>query len=136
MNAGPDIENAGQAVRALRAAPSVAIFEPGFLRAALAVLAAGRLPRGAMLRFYFGGTDPESDGDFWFGLPPTKPSLEAYLAMLDGCPLPWSVAVLGGDLLESDLPALAIERGGHRAGLEDHTSSAARNEELVARRSR
>jgi uncharacterized protein (DUF849 family) len=42
------------------------------------------------------------------------------LAMLDGCPIPWSVSVLGGDLFESDLPRLALERGGHlRVGLED-----------------
>ena len=46
---------------------------------------------------------------------PTRPSLDAYLAMLDGCPLPWSVSVLGGDLLASELPTLALERGGTSA---------------------
>ena len=35
--------------------PSLAIFEPGFLRTALAWHAAGRLPAGAMVKLYFGG---------------------------------------------------------------------------------
>jgi 3-keto-5-aminohexanoate cleavage enzyme len=134
VNSGSDIDHAVSVCERHSLAPSIAIFEPGFLRAALAYWRAGRLPAGAMLRFYFGGDDPEAAGDFWFGLPPTEPSLEAYLSMLDGCPLPWSVAVLGGDVLASSLPTLAIELGGHlRVGLEDHTSSPARNEELVAR---
>jgi len=134
VNAGPDIEHAVTLCERHSLAPSIAIFEPGFLRAALSYWRAGRFPPGAMLRFYFGGADPEAGGDFWFGMPPTAPSLDAYLAMLDGCPLPWSVAVLGGDVLDSELPAMALERGGHlRVGLEDHTSSRARNEELVAR---
>jgi uncharacterized protein (DUF849 family) len=52
--------------------------------------------------------------------------------MLDGFPLPWSVSVLGGDLLASELPALALERGGHlRVGLEDYAGEPATNEELV-----
>jgi 3-keto-5-aminohexanoate cleavage enzyme len=43
------------------------------------------------------------------------------------------VAVLGGDIFESDLPALALERGGHlRVGLEDHKGRTVTNEELVA----
>ena len=74
-----------------------------------------------MVRLYFGGTELEADGGFWFGLQPTEAALDAYLELLGDCPLPWSVAVLGGDLFESDLPALALERGGHlRVGLEDH----------------
>jgi uncharacterized protein (DUF849 family) len=42
--------------------------------------------------------------------------------------------VLGGNLLESALPRLALERGGHlRVGLEDYTGDASvTNEELVA----
>src|SRR5207237_1394730 len=68
-----------------------------------------------------------------FGLPPTAPSLEAYLAMLEGCDLPWSVAVLGGDVVASGLARLALERGGHlRVGLEDHAGPRRpTNEELV-----
>jgi uncharacterized protein (DUF849 family) len=97
--------------------PSISIFEPGFLRTALAYHRAGRLPRGAMIKLYFGG--PISN----FGLPPTRPALEAYLDMLEGSDLAWSVAVLGGDVLGSGLARFALERGGHvRVGLEDFVS--------------
>lgn len=87
-----------------------------------------------MIRLYFGGDAFDRDGAFWFGLPPTAASLDAYLDMFDGCPLAWSVAVLGGDIFESELPQLALERGGHlRVGLEDHKGAPATNEALVAR---
>ena len=99
----------------LRLAPSVSIFEPGFLRVALAYHAAGRLPAGAIIKLYFGG------GRSAWGLPPTRPSLDAYLAMLDGTGLPWSVAVLGGDVVGCGLAEYALEQGGHlRVGLEDY----------------
>ena len=99
----------------LNLAPSISIFEPGFLRVALAYQRAGRMPPGALVKLYFGG------GALNFGLPPTLPSLEAYLAMLEGSGLPWSVAVLGGDVIECGLARLALERGGHlRVGLEDY----------------
>ncbi len=98
-----------------RLGPSISIFEPGFLRLALAYHRAGRMPKGALVKLYFGGA-PLS-----FGLPPTLPSLEAYLAMLDGTGLSWSVAVLGGDVVGCGLARLALERGGHlRVGLEDY----------------
>jgi len=66
-------------------------------------------------------------------MPPTRASLEAYLTMLEGTELPWSVAVLGGDVVASGLARLAVERGGHlRVGLEDHAGPRApTNEELV-----
>jgi uncharacterized protein (DUF849 family) len=41
--------------------------------------------------------------------------------MLEGCDLPWAVAVIGGDVVESGLARLALELGGHvRVGLEDY----------------
>lgn len=99
--------------RELSLAPSVSIFEPGFLRVALAYHSAGLLPRGALIKLYFGAAN--------WGLPPTPASLDAYLAMLEGTGLPWSVAVLGGDLLSLPLAEYALERGGHlRVGLEDY----------------
>jgi 3-keto-5-aminohexanoate cleavage enzyme len=106
--------------------PSVSIFEPGFLRLALAYHAAGALPRGALIKLYFGGGNPG------FGLPPTVPSLSAYLALLDGSGLPWSVAVLGGDVLAT-IAEEAVRRGGHlRVGLEDFAgASRPSNIELV-----
>jgi uncharacterized protein (DUF849 family) len=110
-----------------RLAPSVSVFEPGFLRLALAYYERGELPEGTTIKLYFGG------GRLLFGLPPTRASLDAYLAMLDGTGLPWLVAVLGGDVAAGDLARLAIERGGHlRVGLEDYEGPRQpRNEELV-----
>jgi len=104
----------------------ISIFEPGFLRVALAYHAAGRLVP-AKIQLYFGGPGLP------FGLPPTKESLDAYVAMLDGTELPWMVGVLGGDVTAT-LAELAIERGGHvRVGLEDYAGSRQpTNEELIA----
>ena len=87
--------------------PSIAIFEPGFLRVVLAYHAAGALPPGSLVKLYFGGDRS------LFGLPPSAQGLEAYLDMLAGSGLPWSVAVLGGDVVACGLAARAIERGGH-----------------------
>jgi uncharacterized protein (DUF849 family) len=56
-----------------------------------------------------------------FGLPPTAPALLAYLDLLDGTDLPWSVSVWGGDLMATPVARLALERGGHlHVGLEEH----------------
>jgi 3-keto-5-aminohexanoate cleavage enzyme len=97
----------------LGAAPSISIFEPGFLRTTLTWQRCGRLPAGAMVKLYFGG-------ELEFGLPPTAASLDAYLELLEPSGLPWSVAVLGGDVVGCGLAERAIRRGGHvRVGLED-----------------
>src|SRR5262245_28769484 len=116
-----DIRYVVEQLHALRLGPSVSIFEPGFLRTALAYHRAGRLPRGALIKLYFGG-----DGGYFagpgitFGLPPTARALDAYLELLDGCDLPWAVAVIGGDVFAGDFARLVLERGGHlRVGLED-----------------
>jgi uncharacterized protein (DUF849 family) len=54
-------------------------------------------------------------------LRPTATALEAYLELLEPSGLPWSVAVLGGDVVGCGLAELAIRRGGHvRVGLEDY----------------
>ena len=107
-------------------AAHVSIFEPGFLRVALAYRKAGRLPP-AKIQFYFGGPALP------FGLPPTEASLDAYLAMLEGTQLPWMVGVIGGDIASTPLVELAILRGGHvRVGLEDYAGPRRpRNLELV-----
>lgn len=103
--------------------PSIAIYEPGWLSTTLAFHRAGRLPRGAMVKLYFGdewGLTARSKG-VSFGLPPTQHALLAYLDMLDGSNLPWSVSVWGGDLLETPIARLALENGGHlHVGLEEH----------------
>jgi 3-keto-5-aminohexanoate cleavage enzyme len=132
VNAGSDIEYQWKLCDSFGLVPGMSIFEPGFLRAALAYWRAGKLPAGTMLRFYFGGREAEVDGGFTFGLAPTERALDAYLELLGDCPLPWSVTVVGGDLFATDLPELALARGGHlRVGLEDHRGRRATNEDLV-----
>ena len=102
----------------LGAAPSISVFEPGFLRTALTLHRAGRVPPGAMVKLYFGGS-------LEFGLPPTAVALEAYLELLEPSGLPWSVAVLGGDVVGCGMAERAIRRGGHvRVGLEDYAGPA------------
>jgi uncharacterized protein (DUF849 family) len=97
-------------------APSIACFEPGFVRLVTAYHDAGRLPAGAFTKFYFGGGGP-----FLFGLPPDGWALDTYLRLIGDRGLPWAVAVLGGDCVASGMAAAAVERGGHiRVGLEDH----------------
>jgi 3-keto-5-aminohexanoate cleavage enzyme len=84
-----------------------------------------------MIKLYFGDEAGYLGGVF--GLPPTKPAFEAYMSMLEGCPLPWSAAVIGGDLVRSGIARLALERGGHlHVGLEDWAGAGTpSNEELV-----
>ena len=99
--------------------PSFAIYEPGFLRTALAWWEAGRLPAGSMFKFYL-STERGLIGAP-FGLPPTRQALEMYVAMLGDCPVPWAVSVAGGDVVASGLAEHAIELGGHvHLGLEFH----------------
>jgi uncharacterized protein (DUF849 family) len=121
----------------LRLGPSVSIFEPGFLRTALAYHHAGKLPAGTFVKLYFGGDVGYlggAAGGATFGLPPTARALDAYLEMLAGTDLPWAVAVIGGDVVGCGLARLALERGGHvRVGLEDYAGPRTpANAELVA----
>ena len=138
-NSFGDIRYQAELCDRLRLGPSMAIFEPGWLRTALTFWRAGRLPRGAMVKLYFGGdggypTSGSERGGAAFGLPPTLAALDAYRELLDGCNLPWSVAVIGGDLLASPVARAALERGAHlHVGLEDFAGSRApTNAELVA----
>lgn len=128
LNSLADARRMFQTCARLGLAPSISIFEPGFLRVVLAYHGSGQLPSGSLVKLYFGGARSV------FGLPPTLTSLEAYLAMLESTGLPWSVAVLGGDVVGSGLARLALERGGHvRVGLEDYAGPRQpTNEELIA----
>jgi 3-keto-5-aminohexanoate cleavage enzyme len=100
-----------------RLGPSMAIYEPGFLRTVMAWWRAGRLPEGAMVKLYF-----SSDVGYMgapFGLPPTVTGLEAYLEILGDAGLPWAASLVGGDLIASNIARVALERGGHlHLGLE------------------
>jgi uncharacterized protein (DUF849 family) len=100
-----------------RVGPSLAIYEPAFMRTTMLYWKAGKLPAGTMIKFYL-STDRGYLGAP-FGLPPTKLALDAYLEMLGDCPVPWALSVVGGDPVESGLAEYAIERGGHlHVGLE------------------
>jgi uncharacterized protein (DUF849 family) len=123
-NTYEDIRTSFAFCERLELGPSLAIYEPGFLQTVLAYFRAGKLPQGAMVKLYFGG----EYGMFGkgpgvtFGLPPTENALLAYLDMLEGTGLPWSVSVWGGDLLATPIARLALERGGHlHVGLEEHS---------------
>ncbi len=128
-NSFGDIRHQAALCEELRLGPSMAIFEPGWLRTALLYWRAGRLPQGAMIKLYFGGDAGYASGNAprtgaAFGLPPTLTALDAYCELLEGCDLPWSVAVIGGDLFESDVARVALERGAHlHVGLEDFGGS-------------
>ena len=135
-NSFGDIAHQIEVCQRLSLGPSMAIFEPGFLRTALAWWRAGRLPAGALVKLYFGGDAGYLGGTgrgATFGLPPTPAALAAYLELLEGCDLPWSVAVIGGDVVECGIARLALERGGHlHVGLEDYGGDGRpSNEELV-----
>lgn len=111
---------------ALGIGPNMAIFEPGFFRVPLAYYRAGKLPAGSFTKFYFSGDVgylPGSTGPL-FSCPPLPESLEMYLAMKGDATLPWAVSVITGSLLDTEIAAMAIERGGHiRIGLEDNSSA-------------
>jgi uncharacterized protein (DUF849 family) len=135
-NSYDDVRVALEQCERLRIGPSLAIYEPGWLRTTLAFYRAGRLPAGAMVKLYFGGdyglfaTEPGVS----FGLAPTPNALRAYLDLLEGADLPWSVSVWGGDLFETPIAKLALELGGHlHLGLEEHFHPEHKpsNEEIV-----
>jgi uncharacterized protein (DUF849 family) len=140
-NSYGDIHHQAAVCEEHKLGPSMAIFEPGWLRTALLWWQAGRLPKGAMVKLYFGGdsgyitSNAQKRGGASFGLPPTERALDAYSELLDGCTLPWSVAVIGGDLFDSPVAKLALERGAHlHVGLEDYAGDKQpKNVELVER---
>ncbi len=122
-NSYADIRYSFEFCQELGLAPALAIYEPGFLQCVLAYHRAGRLPAGAMVKLYFGGEwgMMARGRGTTFGLPPTRNALLAYLDMLEGTGLPWSVSVWGGDLMATPIARLALELGGHlHVGLEEH----------------
>src|SRR5687768_7294407 len=123
VNNYSDIRYAFETCTRLGLGPSLAIYEPGFMQTVLAYHHAGLLPPGSMAKFYFGGEwgmFARSRG-VTFGLPATKNALLAYLDMIGDTGIPWSVSVWGGDVMQTPVPRLALELGGHlHVGLEEH----------------
>jgi 3-keto-5-aminohexanoate cleavage enzyme len=131
VNSPSDIRHELESCVRLGLGPSVAAFEPGFLRAVLACRRAGRLPAGTLVKLYFSAGGYFGEGEPLFGPPPIREALDLYLAMLGDSGIPWAVAVLGGSLLDSEIAPLALERGGHlRVGLEDHPAAAGNRAEV------
>ena len=116
-----------EACRRLKLGMSISIFEPGFVKFIMALHRAGKLPPGGIMKFYF-GSDAMS-----FGLPPTAKALDAYLEMIEGSDLPWSVSAFGDDCVACGLAEEAIMRGGHvQVGIEPYGGPRTpRNIELV-----
>ena len=103
---------------------SISIWDPTFLRAAMAYERAGRFAPGSFLKLFFGGEHSYLDGrrGVSFGLPPTVAALDVYLDMMKDTRLPWAAAVLGDDILANgEFVEAVVARGGHlRVGLEDY----------------
>jgi uncharacterized protein (DUF849 family) len=93
---------------------SISVFEAGWMKNVVAMAKAGILPRGSKLNIYF------ADYGFAAFAPPIPEALQLYLHMIEGLNLKWSVGLIGGDIMETPLAQMALERGGSfRVGLED-----------------
>ena len=123
-NSPADVRYIFDLLERLQLGPSMAIYEPTFLRYALAFQRAGKLPAGSLAKFYFGedyGPSGLGQSAYSFGLPPRPWAVDAYLHLLEGYDLEWAVTVLGGDVMQHGLARYALEKGGHlRVGLEDY----------------
>ena len=93
---------------------SVSVFEPGWMKNVVAMARAGTLPRGSKVIMYFADYS-------WSGFaPPIPEALQLYLHMIEGLDLKWSVGMVGGDVMDTPLARMSLERGGNfRVGLED-----------------
>jgi uncharacterized protein (DUF849 family) len=120
VNSPNDVRHMAEICRKHGLGPSIAIFEPGWLRVILAMQKAGTLPAGALVKLYFAAGGYLSGGEPSFSTPPIPEAFEMYMAMLRGSGLNWAVAVLGGGIFDTPIGELAVKRGGHlRVGLED-----------------
>jgi uncharacterized protein (DUF849 family) len=132
-NTFADIAYKMNACRERGLGPSIAVFEPGFLRVVRAYYDAGALPPGTLVKLYFSAGGYLGGGAPLWGAPPILEALDLYLAMLGDAEIAWAVAVLGGSLLDTPIARAALERGGHlRIGLEDWDTGPANAEQTAA----
>jgi 3-keto-5-aminohexanoate cleavage enzyme len=131
VNSPNDVRYMTEICRKHGLGPSIAIFEPGWLRVILAMHRAGKLPAGALVKLYFAAGGYLAGGEPSFSAPPIPEAFEMYMAMLRGTNLPWAVAVLGGAIFETPIAELAVKRGGHlRVGLEDFAGAKSNVDEV------
>ena len=131
VNSPNDVRHMTEICRQHGLGPSIAIFEPGWLRVILAMHRAGTLPAGALVKLYFAAGGYLSGGEPSFSTPPIPEAFELYMAMLRGTNLPWAVAVLGGAIFDTPIAELAVKRGGHlRVGLEDFAGAKSNVDEV------
>jgi uncharacterized protein (DUF849 family) len=104
---------------------SISVFEPGWMKNVVAMARAGIIPRGAKVIMYFADYS-------WAGMPPPIPeALQLYLHMIEGLDLKWTVGMVGGDIMDTPLARMALERGGNfRVGLEDWWTGPSNMEQL------
>ena len=115
LNSNADIRHMVDTCTDLAVPISFSIFDGSFMRTAVAYVRSGRVRHGGQIKIFFGSSYAP------FGIPATEAGFAAYLDMMGDCPLPFSVALPGGDVLENPVGRLALERGGHlRIGLEDY----------------
>ena len=132
-NTFADIAYKMDVCRARGLGPSIAVFEPGFLRVVCAYADAGALPAGTLVKFYFSAGGYLGGGEPLWGAPPIIEALDLYLAMLGDATGPGAVAVLGGSVLDTPIARAALERGGHlRVGLEDFDRGPTNVEQVAA----
>lgn len=94
------------------------------------------IPTGSMIKIWMGGRYQNWSNrkpGVAFALKQTIKALDAYLEALEGVDLPWTVAGLGDNILDSPVARYALEKGGHiRVGQEDVAgTSDLSNSELV-----
>ena len=94
------------------------------------------IPTGSMIKIWMGGRYQNWSNrkpGVAFALKQTIKALDAYLEALEGVELPWTVAGLGDNILDTPVARYALEKGGHiRVGQEDVAgTSDLSNSELV-----
>ncbi len=81
------------------------------------------LPKGTFVKIWMGGrykSWSDREPTVPCALKPTIKALDAYLEALEGVGLPWTVAALGDNILETPVARYALEMGGSiRVGEED-----------------